>query len=891
MREGDPGNIRLADYQPPPWLIDAVDLHFDLTDGETRVRAKLSVRRNPESSEAANLELDGGELTTRRVVVDGTELSANEYQVEDDVMTLFDVPDEFTLETEVSIDPAGNTALEGLYKSSGMYCTQCEAEGFRRITWFPDRPDVMSTYRTTIVADRSAYPVLLSNGNCVESGESADGRHFATWEDPHRKPSYLFAMVAGDLAVQDDSFTTMGGREVTLRIFSEPRNIDKVDWAMASLKAAMAWDERVYGREYDLDIFMIVAVDSFNMGAMENKGLNIFNTSAVLASPETSADAAYQRVESVVAHEYFHNWSGNRVTCRDWFQLSLKEGFTVFRDQQFSSDQGSPVVQRIADVAFLRNAQFPEDAGPMAHPVRPDAYIEINNFYTTTIYEKGAEVVRMIHQLLGPERFRAGSDLYFSRHDGEAVTTEDFVAAMEEASGVELGQFRNWYTQAGTPELRVDFNQDPDTGAVLLTVAQSCAPSPGQAEKAPYHLPFAIGLLDESGAAVRFEAPDAAMVHDTDDSFTAVLNVTEPEQTFDLGKVGTAVVPSLLRGFSAPVKLDYNYSRADLRFLASHDTDGFNRWEAGQRLAISVMEELIADPAAGVDEALLGAVEATLSEAVERNADPDFDKAMAADLLAMPSEGYLAELSAVVDVDGIHRARNAVRNTIADRLQGLLVSAYKLNTDTGTYAPDGASVARRALRNSALGYLMLPDQTEMIGAAVEQFETSNNMTDTAAALRALVNCPAQAAQPAKEKALLDFYNRWADDELVVDQWFAIQAACPLPGTLAQVQALTEHERFTLGVPNRVRALVSVFAMQNTINFHDASGGGYRFLADYVITLNALNPLLAARIMRPLSRWERYDVGRQTQMREQLARILETDDLSNDVFEIASKSIG
>ena len=890
MRDGEPATIRLADYQPPDYFIDSVELHFDLFDGATVVTAKLRVHRNPDATGPRELVLDGDQLDTRRVAVDGTELSTNEYREDADSLTLFDLPDSFTLETEVVIDPAGNTALEGLYKSSDMYCTQCEAEGFRRITWFQDRPDVMSSYRTTVVADKQAYPVLLSNGNCVADGEVGDDRHFATWEDPHRKPAYLFAMVAGDLAVRDDTFTTMSGRKVQLRIFTEPRNIDKVDWAMTSLKAAMTWDEAVYGREYDLDIFMIVAVDSFNMGAMENKGLNIFNTSAILASPETSTDATYQRVERVVAHEYFHNWSGNRVTCRDWFQLSLKEGFTVFRDQQFSADQGSHVVQRIGDVAFLRNAQFPEDAGPMAHPVRPDTYIEINNFYTTTIYEKGSEVVRMIHTLLGVERFRVGSDLYFDRYDGQAVTTEDFVAVMEQAGDVDLARFRNWYSQAGTPRVEAELNRDPESGRTLLKVQQSCTPSPGQPDKAPFHIPLAVGLIDESGRDVRFAAGDTAIVREEGDAFTAVLSVTESEQTFDLGVIDTPVVPSLLRGFSAPVRLDYDYSRAELRFLASHDSDGFNRWEASQRLAISVMTEMVDDPAATVDDALVGVFEATLTEAVELNSEAGFDKAMAADLLTLPSEDYLAELADAVDVDGIHDARETVRGVIAERLQGLLLSVYKLNASADDYASDGRAIGRRALRNVALGFLMHPSDTGMVEAAVAQYETATNMTDRSAALRTLVNCPAPAAAAAKARVLLDFYNRFADEALVVDQWFAIQAACPLPGTLTSVRELAAHEQFMLTVPNRVRALVGAFT-QNTIRFHDSAGGGYEFLADHVITLNKLNPQVAARLMRPLSRWERYDIGRQTLMRAQLARILETDDLSKDVFEIASKSIG
>ena len=891
MREGEPQAIHLADYRPPAFLIDEVDLHFDIGDTNTRVTARLKVRRNPDAAPEPNLVLDGGELDTREVVVDGRVLLANEYAEDEDTLTLFDVPDTFELLTVVQIDPAGNTALEGLYKSTDMYCTQCEAEGFRRITWFLDRPDVMSSFSTTIVADSRAFPILLSNGNRVEAGAADDGRHYVTWQDPHKKPAYLFALVAGDLRMLEDHFTTTSGQEVTLQIYTEPQNIGKVDFAMTSLKAAMAWDERVYGREYDLSIFMIVAVESFNMGAMENKGLNIFNTSAVLAHPQTSTDAAYQRVESVVAHEYFHNWSGNRVTCRDWFQLSLKEGFTVFRDQQFSADMGSPVVQRIGDVAALRSAQFPEDAGPMAHPIRPDSYIEINNFYTMTVYEKGAEVVRMIYQLLGAERFRAGSDLYFERHDGQAVTTEDFVCAMEDASGVELTQFRNWYSQAGTPVVKVEGQFDEAAETFTLIVEQTCPPTPGQEEKAPFHLPLAVGLLDPDGHDVSFEADDVAAVIRDGQSFTNVLNVREARTEFKLRGVSVPVVPSLLRGFSAPVKLAYNYSRDDLMFLASHDSDGFNRWEAGQRLGASVMQDLVEDANAAIDPRLLSVFEAILTEAVERGTDPLFDKAMAANMLSLPPESYLAELSdGTVDVVGIHRARERVRSSVTESLKGLLLSTYKMNASTEPYQPDGASVARRALRNAALTYLMLPDDTQAIPVAEDQVRNSNNMTDTAAALRALVNCPSDAAAPVREAALLEFYNRWADEPLVVDQWFSIQAACPRPGAIERVRALTEHARFNITNPNRLRSLVSAFAMQNTVNFHHGSGSGYVFLADYVIALNEVNPLLAARLLGPLSRWHRYDKSRQSLMRGQLQRVLETDQLSKDVFEIVSKSL-
>lgn len=891
MKDGQPRAVRLEDYQVPTYLIDQTALHVDINENETVVTATLQVRRNPES-ESGEFILDGGELETRRVVLDGRELLSNEYGIDDESLTIYNAPDSFELVTEVMIKPQNNTALEGLYKSGDMFCTQCEAQGFRNITWYPDRPDVMSTFRTTIVADKNAYPVLLSNGNDMERGEEGE-RHWVTWEDPFKKPAYLFALVAGDLQHVEDSFTTMSGREVKLQIFSEAYNIDKVDFAMESLKNAIAWDETTYGREYDLDIFMIVAVESFNMGAMENKGLNIFNTSCVLARPDTTTDAAYQRVEGVVAHEYFHNWSGNRVTCRDWFQLSLKEGFTVLRDQQFSSDMGSATVCRVNDVVTLRNAQFPEDAGPMAHPIRPESYIEINNFYTATVYEKGAEVVRMIKTLLGADRFRKGTDLYFYRHDGQAVTTEDFVVAMEEANDVELSQFRTWYRQAGTPILAISSVYDAAEKTLTVSVQQSCPATPGQDDKAPYHMPLAIGLLDaETGKDIRFSTDALAVssVVENEAGYTAILNLTEASQQFCFSGIETAPTLSLLRGFSAPVKLNYDYSRDELTFLMSHDSDGFARWEAGQRLGVEVINEVVQQIQSGADIAidtrLINAFESNLNEAITGNVD----KAMLAEMLALPSETYLAELAETADIDAIHQARELVRDAIAVKFAGLLLSVYRLNQSKQAYEPSADAIAQRALKNGALGYLMQPDDTEMVSLCVEQFEGADNMSDTASALRLLVGSNAPSAQPAKEKALLEFYNRWVDEALVIDLWFSIQCSCQLPDALDKVNALMTHEAFDIKNPNRVRSLVVGFASQNNVNFHQPSGAGYAFLADRVIQLNAINPLMAARILGPLTRWRKVDVDRQVLMKRELNRVLAVEGISPDVFEIVSKSL-
>ena len=896
MKQSQPKTTYLKDYEVPPFLIDETHLRVEIAEDVTCVHATLKLHRNPLGSQQQGLTLDGGDnLVTKAVRLDGRQLGSNEYSLAPGQLRIHDLPDSCQISTSVAIKPQDNTTLQGLYKSAGIYSTQCAAQGFRNITWYLDRPDVMSKFTTTVVADKQAYPVLLSNGNDIDRGEDGS-RHWVTWQDPHRKPAYLFALVAGDLQHLEDEFITMNGRKVTLRFFAQAHNLDKLGYAMNSLKRAMRWDEQAYGREYDLDIYMIVAVEHFNFGAMENKGLNIFNTARILARPDTTTDADYQRVQAVVAHEYCHNWSGNRVTCRDWFQMSLKEGFTVLRQQQFSAAMDSSAACRVNDVAVLRSIQFPEDAGPTAHPVRPDTCIEVKNFYTPTIYEKGAEVVRMIRTLLGKERFRQGADLYFSRHDGQAVTTEDFVAAMEDASGLDLQQFRRWYSQAGTPRLKVSGHYDESQQTFTLDVAQSCPPTPKQPDKKAYHLPICLGLLSKDGQDIRFstEGLDLASVDASDSSYSAVLNLREKSQQFVFTGITEKPVPSLLRGFSAPVKLDYDYSRDELTFLMNHDSDGFNRWEASQRLAAEVILELVAQLESGaepkLDDRLVQAFEANLNQALNRDQDPTLDKAMLALMLALPTEGWLAELTEVANVDAIHQARELVKSRLAAQLSGLFLSIYKLNQATEDYQAETGQIARRSLKNAALAYLMQSDSADMVPLCLEQFESANNMTDTSAALRALVGCAAPAAEAAKDKALASFYHRWSDEALVIDQWFSIQASNHLPGTLDRVKSLLSHDAFDIKVPNRVRALVAAFAGQNIVNFHLKSGEGYQFLADRVIELNSINPQVAARILAPLTRWRKYDAHRQALMKAQLSRILATDNLSQDVYEIASKSL-
>lgn len=884
MRTEQSKTVYLKDYQVPDYLIDETHLTFELFEDHSLVHAQLVMRRNPEAGAGLpKLVLDGQQLELLELKLDDRELSAADYTLTDSHLTLQPTQERFVVDSSVRIHPESNTALEGLYKSGKMFCTQCEAEGFRKITFYLDRPDVMSKFTTTVSAEQHAYPVLLSNGNPIASGSEEGGRHWATWEDPFKKPAYLFALVAGDLWCVEDSFTTMSQREVALRIYVEPENIDKVQHAMDSLKRSMKWDEEVYGREYDLDIFMIVAVNDFNMGAMENKGLNIFNSSCVLAKAETATDAAHQRVEAVVAHEYFHNWSGNRVTCRDWFQLSLKEGFTVFRDSEFSADTHSRTVKRIEDVAYLRTHQFAEDAGPMSHPVRPDAYMEISNFYTLTIYEKGSEVLRMIHTLLGPELFRKGSDLYFERHDGQAVTCDDFVKAMEDASGIDLTQFKRWYTQAGTPRLEVSEAYDAAAQTYSLTFRQSCPATPGQNEKLPFVIPVALGLLDSQGneLPLRLQGEGAAQ------GTSRVLSVIEAEQTFTFASIAEKPLPSLLRGFSAPVKLHFPYDRDQLMFLMQHDSDGFNRWEAGQQLSVQVLQELIGQHQRGealvLDQRLVTALRTLLE-------DDSLDQAMVAEMLSLPGEAYLTEISEVADVEAIHAAREFARKELASALFAPLWARYQANREVSKatpYVAEAAHFARRSLQNIALSYLMLSEKAEVLAACVEQFENADNMTERLAALAVLVNSPFQDEQG---KALAMFADYFKDDALVMDQWFSVQAGCPLPGGLERVHALMQHEAFTLKNPNKVRALIGAFANQNLINFHRADGAGYRFLADQVITLNALNPQIASRLLAPLTRWRKYGDARQALMKAELERILASGELSSDVYEVVSKSL-
>ncbi|MDH1680544.1 aminopeptidase N [Pseudomonas chengduensis] len=884
MRTEQSKTIYLKDYQVPDYLIDETHLTFELFEDHSLVHAQLVMRRNPAAGAGLpKLVLDGQQLELLELKLDDRELGEGDYTLTDSHLTLQPTQERFVVDSSVRIHPESNTALEGLYKSGSMFCTQCEAEGFRKITFYLDRPDVMSKFTTTVSAEQHAYPVLLSNGNPIASGSEEGGRHWATWEDPFKKPAYLFALVAGDLWCVEDSFTTMSNREVALRIYVEPENIDKVQHAMDSLKRSMKWDEEVYGREYDLDIFMIVAVNDFNMGAMENKGLNIFNSSCVLAKAETATDAAHQRVEAVVAHEYFHNWSGNRVTCRDWFQLSLKEGFTVFRDSEFSADTHSRTVKRIEDVAYLRTHQFAEDAGPMAHPVRPDAYMEISNFYTLTIYEKGAEVLRMIHTLLGPELFRKGSDLYFERHDGQAVTCDDFVKAMEDASGIDLTQFKRWYTQAGTPRLEVSEAYDEAAQTYSLTFRQSCPATPGQSEKLPFVIPVALGLLDAQG----FELPLRLQGESAAQGTSRVLSVTEAEQTFTFVGVVEKPLPSLLRGFSAPVKLHFPYSRDQLMFLMQHDSDGFNRWEAGQQLSVQVLQELIGQHQRGealvLDQRLVTALRTLLE-------DESLDQAMVAEMLSLPGEAYLTEISEVADVEAIHAAREFARKALADALFAPLWARYQANREVSKATPylaEAAHFARRSLQNIALSYLMLSEKPEVLAACVDQFDNADNMTERLAALAVLVNSPFQEEQG---KALAMFADFFKDNPLVMDQWFSVQAGCPLPGGLERVHALMQHEAFTLKNPNKVRALIGAFANQNLINFHRADGAGYRFLADQVITLNALNPQIASRLLAPLTRWRKYGSARQALMKAELERILASGELSSDVYEVVSKSL-
>jgi aminopeptidase N len=879
MAQNTPSPIQLKDYWPPGWLVEQVELRFELDEEATLVQARLwCVSRKQRRGKC--MILPGRNLELRSLCLDGRPLRTAEYEVDEEKLTIFQVPPRCTLEIETLLRPDDNTALEGLYRSSGNFCTQCEAEGFRRITYFPDRPDVLARYTTTIVADRTRYPVLLGNGNLVESGTLADNRHFAVWHDPFPKPSYLFALVAGDLVSVDDEFVTASGRPILLQIYVQRHNLDKCGHAMQALRKAMRWDEEVFGLEYDLERYMIVAVDDFNMGAMENKGLNIFNSKYVLADPDSATDEDFQGIERVVAHEYFHNWTGNRVTCRDWFQLSLKEGLTVFRDQEFAADQTSRPLQRIRDVQELRSRQFPEDAGPLAHPVRPASYIEINNFYTVTVYEKGAELIRMIHVLLGASVFRQGLCLYLSRFDGQAATTDDFLQAMAEAGRIDLDQFRRWYEQAGTPEIEVETDYDVQAAAWTLTLRQSCPPSPGQPQKEPYHIPLALALLDSSGHELPLRLESEAQAGAT----TRVLELRRAEQTFRFVEVPQKPVPSLLRNFSAPVKLICDYSDQELRFLLANDSDGFNRWEAGQRLACRLILGLVSACQAGV--ALRFEPRAVEPYRIIMSDDRLEDRNFISQLLTLPAEGYLAEQLPVIDVEAVHQAREFMRRSLARELKPLFLASYRQNVDEGPYSHEAAAAGRRRLKNLCLSYLLTLGEEDLLDLALGQFRNAAHMTDTLGAMQPLV----YHDNPRRQEVLDSFYRRWRHNPLVLDKWFAMQATAPLPHTLARVRDLLHHPAFSIRNPNRVRALIGSFCAGNPVCFHRLDGAGYLFLAEQILILDRLNPQIAARLLSPLCRWRRFDAPRREAMKVQLERILGTPNLSKDVYEVASKSL-
>ena len=871
MRTDTPQPIRLSDYTPPGHLIDTIDLDFVLDAERTRVTARFEVRPNPEAPAGA-LSLKGEALTLERLTIDGREIAAGDYDLKDGELTLSNVPaGPFTLEIETVVAPAANRELTGLYLSNGVYCTQCEAEGFRRITFHPDRPDVLSVYTTRIEAPRASVPVLLSNGNLVDQGGDGE-RHFAVWHDPFPKPSYLFALVGGDLAMVSDTFTTMSGRKVGLRVYVEQGKAERARYALEALKRAMRWDETAFGREYDLELFMIVAVSDFNMGAMENKGLNVFNDRYILASPETATDTDHANIEAVIAHEYFHNWTGNRITCRDWFQLCLKEGLTVFRDQEFTSTVRSRPVKRIGDVRTLRNQQFPEDSGPLAHPVRPSSYIEINNFYTATVYEKGAEVIRVLKTLIGEDAFAAGMNLYFARHDERAATVEDFIACMAEAAGRDLTQFMLWYTQAGTPRLKVEAHHDAVAGTLTLDFEQSTAATPGQSEKHALVMPLALGLIGEDGRDIALRGDDGRVFD------RGIVELTGERTRIVFAGVASPPVLSINRGFSVPVDVIFERSEADLVFAMGHDRDPFNRWQAGQTAASALMIAAVAGgkaPDAGPFADALGLA----------LADASLDPAFRAEVARLPSEPDIGrEIGKDVDTDSIHRVRSELRARIGRRLAAVLDDLVVRHTPRGPYSPDAESAGNRALANAALDLICAGSGDA--ARALSHFDAAGNMTDRMAALTILkdLDCPE------REDALARFYEMFAGDSLVVDKWLALQAASSLDGTLETVRGLMRHPAFTIDNPNRVRALVGTFAMANQVRFNAADGAGYDFLADFVLDLDRHNRQVAARLLGAFKSWRILEAGRRSLAAAALTRVAESDHISKDVYEIATKSL-
>ena len=927
MRDPAAHIIRLTDYQPPAWLAPAIDLDFDIFPDHTIASARTRFVRNPVAGQPqAALALDGDGLELIDIALNGKTLANEHWQMSATQLRISDLPDTCELTIRTRLDPAANTQLMGLYASKDGLFTQCEAEGFRRITWALDRPDVMSRYRVTVHATHATHPVLLSNGNADGAGDEPGGRHWARWVDPFPKPSYLFALVAARLDVLADHYVTASGRRVELYVYVEPGKLDQCAFAMEALKKAARWDEQVFGREFDLDRYSIVAVGDFNMGAMENKGLNIFNTKYVLARPDVATDKDFENIDRVVAHEYFHNWTGNRVTCRDWFQLSLKEGLTVYRDQEVGADHYSRAVQRIQEVRTLRAAQFPEDAGPMAHPIRPDAYIQISNFYTATVYEKGAEVVRMIHTLLGASRFRAGMDVYFERHDGQAVTTEDFLAAMADGSGVDLTQFVRWYHRAGTPRVSVEEAHDPLTQTYRLRLRQSSPltaydqreGADSKHDKAPLHIPLALGLLDPQGNDLELRLVDeqtsaaqsrnghasrhapespgqsrksaapgeadasngAADRHGTPRvERTRVLSVTAADQTFVFSGIAQRPVASLLRDFSAPVILQHAQSAADLAHRMAYDVNAFARWEAGQQLASTILLNTAATDEA--QQAFLHAIGRVLDDAL-------CDPAFAAEALGLPSETTLAEQIDPVDPDRLHQTRLALRRSIAATHRSRMLEIYEQLAPVAPYSPDARSAARRALRNALLGLLMdLPGDKQVAHLCVGQFNRADNMTDASAALAMM----AQTDHPDRQGLLDQFYARWAHEALVIDKWFSIQAMSRRPGTLSDVRRLLEHPAFDLRNPNKVRALISSFCHGNHQQFHAADGAGYQFCAEQVLLLDPLNPQVASRLARAFDRWRRFDAAHQANARSALTKIQNQSGLSSDLQEIITRSLG
>jgi len=888
MAKESPKEIFLKDYKAPNFAFETLNLNFELGEEHTIVTSSIHVLPTPSSGKAP-LVLDGEKLKLISVKINGEKLADDKFTVSARHLTLTSTPSmPFDLEIVTEIEPQNNTSLDGLYKSSGNFCTQCEAEGFRKITYYQDRPDVMSKFTTRIEADQKLYPVLLSNGNLVDQGELNDGKHYAVWKDPFRKPSYLFALVAGQLVSRDDTFTTRSGRQVSLRIWTPAEDVPKTEYAMRSLKAAMKWDEEVFGLEYDLDLFNIVAVPDFNMGAMENKSLNIFNSRLVLASPQTATDVDFAAIEGVIGHEYFHNWTGNRVTCRNWFQLTLKEGLNKFRDQEFSSDMGSRAVKRIGDVSLLRTAQFSQDAGPMAHPVRPHSYIKMDNFYTATVYRKGAEVVRMYQTLLGRTGFRKGMDLYFKRHDGQAVTCEEFLAAMFDANQVKFPTFPLWYSQAGTPLLTVTTSYKAESQSFTIKCRQEVPATPGQPEKEPMLIPLAVGLLDSKGNDMHLSSvKEGVSLHnftnpDGSSVTTAVLRVDKAEQEFTFVDVKEKPVPSLLRNFSAPVRLVSDISDEDLFFLLAHDSDQFNRWEAGQTLGRKLMLNLVALQQKGeklsVDSAFIEGLRSILNDA-------SLDKAFVAKALTLPAESEVADLMPVADPDAIHEVRSFIIKQIASSLHEELLKAVETNPSCEPYDPTHKYRAPRALKNSALNYLVSLNEPNFTKLAISEYQKATNLTDKFGALTALSQNPGVT----RSEVLADFYQQYKGDNLVINKWLALQAMSDIPGNVEQVQKLLEHPAFDIRNPNKVYSLIGGFC-SSAVNFHAKDGSGYTLLGDVVLQLDKINPQVAARMVSPFSKWRRYGEERQAAAKAQLERITSTNGLSDNVYEIASKSL-